>query len=66
MLDKVGRLFLIGPSNHNLAELECGFNVFSLSFNQECGDGGTGPRDKAATAGGENPAQREGYRVVLV
>lgn len=30
VLDKVGRLFLIDLSNHNLAEPECGFNIFSL------------------------------------
>lgn len=30
MLDKVGRLFLIGPSNHNLAKLESvDFTLFS-------------------------------------
>lgn len=62
VLDKVGRLFLIDPSNLNLAELECGWTIFSLfSLNQECRDGGTGSQDKAATAGGEGPAQHKGH-----
>lgn len=29
-LDKVGRLFLIDPSNHNLSKPECGFHIFFL------------------------------------
>ena len=29
-LDKEGRLFLIDPSNYNLAKPECGFNIFCL------------------------------------
>lgn len=53
MLDKVGRLFLIGPSNHNLAKLESVDLTFFplLSLNQECRVGGRGSQDKAATAG---------------
>lgn len=51
VLDKVGRLFLIGPSNHNLAKLE---SVdlklfFLLSLNWEYGDGGRDSQDKATS-----------------
>lgn len=51
VLDKVGRLFLIGPSNHNLAKLESVDLklVFLLSLNWEYGDGGRDSQDKAAS-----------------
>lgn len=61
VLDKVGRLFLIEPSNHNLAKLECGLHIFSLlSLNQRRRAGGWGSRNKATSAGGEGlPGTRD-------
>lgn len=60
-LDKVGRLFLIDPSNHNLSKPECGdFTFSSFSFNPGCRDGGPASQGKAAPSGGEGPAQHRG------
>lgn len=51
MLDKVGRLFLIGPSNHNLAKLEnVDLNFFPLSLlRPEHRHGGRGSLDIIAS-----------------